>query len=108
LIGLALFASEQRKKEIGLRKVNGSGIPEIIWLLTADFSRLICIAFIIGCPVSWYFMGKWLESFPYRIDISLWTFIVTGFLSYLMAIGSVGYLSYKAASSNPVEILRNE
>jgi ABC-type lipoprotein release transport system permease subunit len=53
-------------------------------------------------------MGKWLESFPYRIDISLWTFIVTGFLSYLMAIGSVGYLSYKAASSNPVEILRNE
>ena len=108
LIGLALFAAEQRKKEIGLRKVNGSGITEIIWLLTSDFTKLIMIAFIIATPVSWYMMNKWLESFAYRINISIWVFIATGLISYFIAMCAVGYFSYRAAETNPVETLKNE
>jgi putative ABC transport system permease protein len=108
LIGLALFAAEQRKKEIGLRKVNGSGITQIIWLLTSDFTKLIMIAFIIATPVSWYMMNKWLESFAYRINISIWVFIATGLISYLIAMCAVGYFSYRAAATNPVETLKNE
>ena len=108
LIGLALFAAEQRKKEIGLRKVNGSGITHIIWLLTSDFTKLILIAFIIATPVSWYMMNKWLESFAYRINISIWVFIATGLISYLIAMCAVGYFSFRAAATNPVETLKNE
>lgn len=108
LLGLALFASEQRKKEIGLRKVNGSGITRIIWLLTSDFTKLILIAFIVACPLSYYVMNKWLEGFAYRIDISLWTYVVTGLLSYIIAMCAVGYLSFRAAATNPVETLKNE
>lgn len=108
LIGLALFASEQRKKEIGLRKVNGSGIYQIVWLLTSDFTKLIIIAFSIACPLSYYAMNKWLQSFAYRIDISLWLYVLTGLLCYIIAMCAVAYLSFRAAATNPVETLKNE
>jgi putative ABC transport system permease protein len=108
LFGLALFASEARKKEIGLRKVNGSGIGQIIWLLTADFTKLILIAFIIACPASYYLMSRWLESFAYRTVISWWIFALTVFLSFVVALATIGYQSYKAAATNPVNTLRTE
>jgi putative ABC transport system permease protein len=108
LFGLALYASEQRKKEIGVRKVNGSGIGQIVWLLTADFTKLILIAAVIACPVSYYFMHKWLENFAYQTGISWWIFALTVVMSCLVALATIGYQSYKAASANPVEILRSE
>jgi putative ABC transport system permease protein len=108
LFGLALFASEQRKKEIGLRKVNGSGIGQIIWLLTVDFTKLVFIAAIIACPVSILMMRKWLESFAYRTGISWWIFAMTVSISCLIALATIGYQSYKAATTNPVNTLRSE
>jgi putative ABC transport system permease protein len=66
------------------------------------------IAFIIATPVSWYMMNKWLESFAYRINISIWVFITTGLLSYIIAMCAVGYFSFRAASTNPLETLKNE
>ena len=108
LFGLALFASEQRKKEIGLRKVNGSGIGEIIWLLSSDFTKLILIAFIVACPASYYLMNRWMESFAYRTAISWWIFALTVILSLIVALATIGYQSYKAATANPVNTLKSE
>lgn len=108
LFGLALFASEQRKKEIGLRKVNGSGIAQMIWLLSSNFTRLILISFVIACPVSYYLMGKWLETFAYRTSVSWWIFALTLLISCSIALATTGYLAYKAAAANPVNTLRAE
>jgi putative ABC transport system permease protein len=108
LFGLALFASEQRKKEIGLRKVNGSGIGQIVWLLTADFTKLILIASVIACPVSYFLMSKWLQNFAYRTVISWWIFALTILISCIVALATIGYQSYRAAATNPVKTLRSE
>lgn len=108
LFGLALYASGQRKKEIGLRKVSGSGTGQIVWLLTADFTKLILIAAVFACPVSFYLMHKWLENFAYRTGISWWIFALTILMSCLVALATIGYQSYKAASANPVDTFRSE
>ncbi|MBN1198857.1 MAG: ABC transporter permease, partial [Bacteroidales bacterium] len=108
LFGLALFATEQRKQEIGIRKVNGSGVIQIIRLLSYDFTKLVMIAFIIATPVAWYIMQRWLENFAYKTGISWWIFIVTGVVSYIITMITIGYYSYRAAVVNPVETLRNE
>jgi putative ABC transport system permease protein len=108
LFGLALFASEQRKKEIGLRKVNGSGIGQIVWVLSADITKLILISFVLACPVSYYLMEKWLQNFAFRTNITVWIFGLTMLLTYFIALSTIGYQSYKAASTNPVNTLRSE
>jgi putative ABC transport system permease protein len=108
LFGLALFASEQRKKEIGLRKVNGSGIGQIVWLLSADLTRLILISFVLACPVSYYLMEKWLQNFAYRTNITVWIFGLTMLVTYFIALSTIGYQPYKAAATNPVNTLRSE
>jgi putative ABC transport system permease protein len=108
LFGLALFASEQRKKEIGLRKVNGSGIAQMIWLLSSNFTRLILISFVIACPVSYYLMRKWLETFAYRTSVSWWIFALTLLISCSIALATTGYQAYKAAAANPVNTMRSE
>ena len=81
---------------------------QIIWLLTGDFTKLILIAAIIACPVSYYFMHKWLQNFAYRTGISWWIFAMTILLSCLVALATIGYQAYKAASTNPVDTLRAE
>jgi putative ABC transport system permease protein len=108
LFGLALFASANRKKEIGLRKVNGSGIFQIIWLLSADFTRLIIISLFIACPVSYFMMSRWLENFAFHTNITFLIFAIAGLASYLIAMATIGYQSYKAATANPADTLRNE
>jgi putative ABC transport system permease protein len=108
LLGLALFASEQRKKEIGVRKVNGSGIGQIVWLLTAEFTKLILIASLIACPITYYMMNRWLQNFAYRTGISWWIFVLTILLSCMIALITIGYQAYRAATTNPVKILRSE
>jgi putative ABC transport system permease protein len=108
LFGLALFTTEQRKKEIGIRKVNGASISQTIVLLSYDFTKLVVISFIIACPISYYIINKWLENFAYRTNISWWIFAITGLLSYVIAMIAIVYQSYRAAAANPVETLRDE
>ena len=108
LIGIAMYTTEQRKKEIGIRKVAGASITQIGKLLSYDFTKLVIIAFLIATPVSYYVMSKWLESFAYQTNISWWIFIIAGLSSYLTAMIAIGYQSYKASTANPVDILRDE
>jgi putative ABC transport system permease protein len=108
IFGLALFSTEQRKKEIGIRKVNGASISQIVMLLSYDFTKLVIISFIITVPISYYFTNKWLENFAYRTNISWWIFAITGLLSYVIAMIAIVYQSYRAAAANPADTLRDE
>jgi putative ABC transport system permease protein len=108
LLGLSLFTTAQRMKEIGVRKVLGASVSSIVLLLSKDFIRLIIVAFIIATPVAWYVMHNWLEGFAYRIPISWWIFPSAGLLAFFIAIGTVSLQTMKAASTNPVSSLRSE
>jgi putative ABC transport system permease protein len=102
LLGLASLVTEQRKKEIGIRKVQGASIKSIVQLVSIDFMILVIVSNIIAWPVAYFFMKKWLISFAYRIDISIWTFIYSGILAFLIALLTVGFQAVKAAVANPV------
>ena len=108
LIGLSVFSTGQRKKEIGLRKVNGSGVGQIIWLLSTDFTRLVAISFVLSIPVTVIMMNKWLNGFAYKTNLSWWIFGITFVLTYAIAIGAIVFQSYQAATSNPVDTFRTE
>ena len=108
LLGLTAFMTEQRKKEIGVRKVLGSSVTGIIVLLSKDFTRLIVIAFIIVTPVAWYSVTQWLSDFAYQVPVSPAVFVVAGLSVLFTAFASVFYQSLKAAIINPSETLRNE
>ena len=108
LFGLVSYTTEQRTKEIGVRKVIGASIPQIIFLLLKEFSRLIILANILAIPIGYYFVSKWLENFAYRININYEAFIYAGGLSLIIAFATVYYQTIKAASANPVESLRYE
>ncbi len=108
LYGLASFMAAQRIKEVGIRKVLGATVQNVVYLFTKEFVVLIAIAFIIATPLAWYFMNKWLEDFAYRIDISIWIFLMAGFLSVLIALITVSFQAIKAAVANPVKNLRTE
>jgi ABC-type antimicrobial peptide transport system permease subunit len=108
LFGLAAFAAEQRTKEIGIRKVLGASVSSITLLLSSDFLKLVAIAFIVACPISYYMMNKWLHDFAYRISIEWWFYATIGLLIILVAILTVGYQSIRAALANPVKSLKTE
>ncbi len=108
LFGLVSYATEQRTKEIGIRKVLGASISNLFLLLTYDFTRLVLIALVIAIPVGWYAMNQWLDSYAYRIDISVWVFILSAITAVLIAVATVSYQSVRASISNPVRALRNE
>jgi putative ABC transport system permease protein len=108
LFGLAAFTAEQRTKEIGIRKVLGASVNNIVLLLSAAFVRLVLLAFIIATPIAWYAMRQWLENFAYSIDISPWVFAVAGFIALLIAFLTVSWQAVKAALMNPVKSLRSE
>jgi putative ABC transport system permease protein len=97
-----------RVKEIGVRKVLGAGVGSIVGLLSSDFIRLVCIAFLIASPIAWWFMHKWLQDFAYRIQISWWMFALTAGVTLLIASVTVGIQSMKAAMANPADSLRSE
>jgi len=108
LLGLIIFISRDKIKEIGIRKVNGASIFEIVRMLNKSLLIWLSIAFVIATPVSYYVMNKWLENFTYKTTLSWWIFAVAGLASLLVSLITISWQSYMAASSNPVEALRNE
>jgi putative ABC transport system permease protein len=108
LFGLVTNATEQRTKEIGIRKVLGARITGILGLLSRDFTRLILIAALIAFPIAWWAMNQWLRSFAYRVGINWWIFLVAGAAAFLIALATVSFQTIRAATANPVKSLRSE
>jgi len=108
LLGLSLFATAQRTKEIGVRKVLGASVTNIVALLSKDFIKLVSIAFVVASPVAWYVMHNWLQDFAYRINISWWIFFGAGLLAVLIALFTISFQAIRAAIANPVKSLRTE
>jgi putative ABC transport system permease protein len=108
LFGLVTYAAEQRTKEIGIRKVLGARVSGIVGMLSKDFAKLVLISSLIGFPIAWWAMNKWLESFAYRINISWWVFVIAGVTTIAIALLTVSIQAIKAALANPVKSLRTE
>ncbi len=108
LYGLVMFMAEQRTKEIGIRKVLGASVQQLLVLFSGQFVKLLVIAFCLAAPLAYWLMRQWLQSFAYRIQISGWMFIACLLLSLLLVLLTVGYQSVRAARANPVDSLRNE
>jgi putative ABC transport system permease protein len=108
LFGLVSITSEQRTKEIGIRKVLGASIPNVSLILSKDYLILVILSNVIAWPVGYYFMKKWLQNFVYRIDITLWPFLWAGVLALMIALLTVIWRTIRAAMANPVESLRYE
>jgi putative ABC transport system permease protein len=108
LFGLATFSAEQRIKEIGVRKVLGASVTNIVTLLSKDFLKLVIVAIFIASPLAWFVMNKWLQSFAYRINISWIYFVITAIVAMSIAFITISFQAIKAAVANPVESLRSE
>jgi putative ABC transport system permease protein len=108
LFGLVTFTAERRRKEIGLRKLLGSEVISIVYLLSSDFTKLVLVSIFIGLPVSYIITLNWLNSFAYRINISWWIFVLSGGIALLIAFATVSIQAIKAAIANPVDSLRCE
>ena len=108
LFGIALYTTERRTKEIGVRKVLGSSVTGIVILLSKEFIKWVLLANIVAFPLGYYFLNKWLNGFASRIDIGIWVFVASGIIALLIALASVGYQSIKAATANPIKSLRYE
>jgi putative ABC transport system permease protein len=108
ILAMSLFACQKRIKEIGIRKINGAKVIEVMIMLNKNFVRLVFIAFLIATPVAWYAMHRWLLNFAYRTDLSWWIFALSGLLALGIALITVSWQSWWAATRNPVEALRYE
>ena len=108
LFGLAAYTAEQRTKEIGIRKVLGADVGNLVAMLSKDFLKLVLTAVVIAAPIAWYIMNGWLQNFAYRIDIRWWMFAVAGLLVLAVALLTTSYHAFKTAISNPIKSLRTE
>jgi putative ABC transport system permease protein len=108
LFGLSAYSAQQRTKEIGVRKVLGAGMLQIVGLLSKDFVKLVIIATVIALPLAGFIMNKWLQDFVYRIDMSLWIFVAAAISAALIALITVSFQAVKAAKANPVKSLKME
>jgi putative ABC transport system permease protein len=108
LLSLASFTILQRTKEIGIRKVLGASVPEVVFLLSKEYIKWIFLSNIIAWPIAYYFVNKWLQDFAYRIEISWWMFVLSGGIALVIALATVSFQAVKAATANPVESLRYE
>ncbi|MCJ7681593.1 MAG: FtsX-like permease family protein, partial [Candidatus Aminicenantes bacterium] len=106
LFGLASYLAEQRTKEIGIRRVLGASVSGITMMMSREFSRWILIANLIAWPLSWFIMNAWLKGFAYRTNIGLWIFLLSGAMSFILALLTVSFQSYRAACANPARTLR--
>ena len=108
LLGLSAFNVLQRTKEIGIRKVLGASVQNILFILSKDFLKLVLVSFVIAIPVTWAIMHNWLQDFAYRINIQWWVFALAGLAAFVIAIVTLSFQAIKAAVSNPVKSLRTE
>ena len=108
LFGLTSFMVEQRTKEIGIRKVLGASVANIVKMLSLDFSKLVMIAFVIVVPVAYLAVGNWLQNFAYRIEQSIWVYLLSGAAILLLAFATVSYRTIRAAYTNPIDVLKDE
>ncbi|HEY8958024.1 ABC transporter permease [Chitinophaga sp.] len=108
LFGLSVFTAEQRKKEIGIRKILGASVLNVTSLLSKEFLTLVLTGILLATPVSWYMMNNWLSGFAYHTDLSAWIFIIAGILAIAIALATVSFQSVKAALANPVNSLKAE
>ena len=108
LYGLASHFTINKTKEIGIRKVNGAKVSEILSMLNKDFIKWVAIAFVVATPIACYAMNKWLENFAYKTTLSWWIFALAGLLALGIALLTVCLQSWRAATRNPVEALRYE
>jgi putative ABC transport system permease protein len=108
LFGLSAFAAQQRMKEIGIRKVLGASVNNIMTILSVDFMKLVVLSIIVATPVAWLIMNKWLQNFAYRISMSAWFLITAGGVAILVAFLAVSLQVIKAAAQNPITGLRSE
>jgi putative ABC transport system permease protein len=108
LFGLVTYAAEQRTKEIGIRKVLGASVSNIVQLLSKDFIKLVFLAAVLAFPLAWWAMHQWLQDFAYRISIGWWVFAIAGLAAALIALGTVSMQAIRAALANPVKNLRTE
>jgi putative ABC transport system permease protein len=108
LFGMASFVAEQRTKEIGIRKVLGASVSNLLRLLSKEFVLLVSISCIIAVPIAWYYLGQWLSNYDYRVEVSWVVFIIAALLALVITLFTVGFQAIKAATANPVDSLRNE
>lgn len=108
LFGIVMFITAQRKKEIGVRKVLGASVMAVSMALGKEFGKLVALAAIIAFPIAWFLMKRWLEDFAYHIEMKWWMFLVSGAITVLVAILTIGFQTIKAASANPIKSLRAE
>ena len=108
LFGLSAYTASLRTKEIGIRKVLGASVGGVIVLLSKDFTKLVIIAFVLAVPIAWWMMTEWLNSFAYRMELGVGSFLLAGIVALLIAWVTVSYQSVKAAIVNPVKSLRRE
>ena len=108
LFGLAAYTAEQRTKEIGIRKVLGASVTNLMQLMSRDFTKLVLVAFVLAAPLGWYFMDQYLDRYTIRIEISWWVFPVVGLVILGFAILIVSGQARRAARANPVKSLRSE
>jgi putative ABC transport system permease protein len=108
LFGIALISISKRTKEVGIRKVNGSSVFEVLYLLNIDFIRWVMIAIVVSVPLSLYIMTVWLKRFAYKTELSWWIFALAGMSAIIIALLTVSWQSLRAATRNPVEALRYE
>lgn len=108
LLGMIVYAIEHRTKEIGIRKVSGASVADILLLITGSFTRLVVVAFVVAAPIAYLAMERWLTEFAYRVEPSLWVFAIAGLVTLALAVMITSYHSVRAARTNPVDVLRNE
>lgn len=106
--GLIIFNAQYKRKEIGIRKVNGATEGQIVILLNRSFFRLLAVSFVIACPLAWYAMSRWLEAFSYKTPIHWWVFLLAGLITLVIALLTISWQSWKAAIENPVKALKTE
>lgn len=105
LLAISFNSSRKRVKEIGIRKINGARTGEVMAMLNSDFMKWLAIAFVIATPIAWYAMNKWLQNFAYKTELSWWVFALSGILALAVALLTVSWQSWRAATRNPVENL---
>ena len=108
LFGLVSFTAERKTKEIGIRKVLGANLSQVVALISREFMPLVFVALVVAAPIAWYLMNQWLEDFYYKISLEPWIFAGAAVASISIALVTVSYQAIKAGLTNPVDALRNE